>query len=106
MTSSSRPSGLNTDYDEALVRGEPASGRFSVVYLATAGLSALDCVNMVKDFVQGRALVERRARLTPAWSPTQRPAQDRSSSGVNMPTVNVTTREGEQRVSKRPAAAR
>ena len=58
--------GLNSDYDQAVVRGDPASGRFSVVYWRGGIIVALDCVNMVKDFVQGRALVERRAALDPA----------------------------------------
>ncbi|MEO8176331.1 MAG: FAD-dependent oxidoreductase [Sphingomicrobium sp.] len=58
--------GLNSDYDQAVVRGDPASGRFSVVYWRGGTIVALDCVNMVKDFVQGRALVERRAALDPA----------------------------------------
>ena len=54
--------GLNTDYDEALLRGDPAGGRFSVVYLRDGRVAAFDCVNMVKDYVQGRGLVERRAK--------------------------------------------
>ena len=53
--------GLNTGYDETVVRGDPASGRFSVIYLRDGHVAALDCVNSVKDYVQGRALVERRA---------------------------------------------
>jgi 3-phenylpropionate/trans-cinnamate dioxygenase ferredoxin reductase subunit len=58
--------GLNSDYDDALVRGDPASGRFSVIYRRDGAVAALDCVNLVKDYVQGRALVERRARIDPA----------------------------------------
>ena len=58
--------GLNSDYEEAVVRGDPASGRFSVIYRRGGTIVALDCVNMVKDFVQGRALVERRVSLDPA----------------------------------------
>ena len=53
--------GLNTDFEQAIVRGDPQSGRFSVVYLRGGSVVALDCVNMIKDYVQGRALVERRA---------------------------------------------
>jgi 3-phenylpropionate/trans-cinnamate dioxygenase ferredoxin reductase subunit len=53
--------GLNSDYDETIVRGDPAGGRFSVIYVRDGRIAALDCVNLVKDFVQGRALVERRA---------------------------------------------
>lgn len=58
--------GLSTGYDDALVRGDPASGRFSVIYLDDGAVIALDCVNMVRDYVQGRALVERRARVEPS----------------------------------------
>lgn len=54
--------GLNSDYDETVLRGDPATGRFSVVYLREGQVAALDCVNSVKDYVQGRALVECRAR--------------------------------------------
>lgn len=52
--------GLNTDYDETVPRGDPDSGRFSLVYLRGGRVAALDCVNLVKDYVQGRGLVERR----------------------------------------------
>jgi len=55
--------GLNTDFDEALVRGDPTGGRFSVVYLREGRVAALDCVNMVKDYVQGRGLIESRAMV-------------------------------------------
>jgi 3-phenylpropionate/trans-cinnamate dioxygenase ferredoxin reductase component len=58
--------GLNTGYDQALMRGDPATGRFSVIYLRGGCVAALDCVNMVKDYVQGRALVEQRAAIDPA----------------------------------------
>ena len=50
--------GLSTDHDAALLRGDPASRSFSVVYLRRGQVVALDCVNMVKDYVQGRKLVE------------------------------------------------
>ena len=53
--------GLNIDYDETVLRGDPASSRFSIVYLRAGHVAALDCVNMVKDFVQGRALIEHSA---------------------------------------------
>ncbi|HSQ99239.1 MAG TPA: FAD-dependent oxidoreductase [Sphingomicrobium sp.] len=55
--------GLNIGYDETVIRGDPASGRFSVIYLRAGHVAALDCVNSVKDYVQGRALVERRAAV-------------------------------------------
>ncbi len=49
--------GLSTGFDAAIVRGEPASRSFSVVYLREGKVIALDCVNATKDYVQGRALV-------------------------------------------------
>ena len=41
-----------------MVRGDPAARAFSVSYLKGGKLIAIDCVNMVKDYVQGRKLVE------------------------------------------------
>jgi 3-phenylpropionate/trans-cinnamate dioxygenase ferredoxin reductase subunit len=55
--------GLSHDRDEALVRGDPATGRFAVIYRRRGRVIALDCVNNVRDYVQGRALVERGAEL-------------------------------------------
>ncbi|HVJ00462.1 MAG TPA: FAD/NAD(P)-binding oxidoreductase [Sphingomonas sp.] len=58
--------GLSLGHDTAIVRGDPATRRFSVVYLCGGRVIALDCVNMVKDYVQGRKLVEARAAPDPA----------------------------------------
>lgn len=55
--------GLSMDHDEFIVRGDPATGRFAVVYLRESTVVALDCVNNVKDYVQGRGLVESRATV-------------------------------------------
>ncbi|WOK37265.1 NAD(P)/FAD-dependent oxidoreductase [Sphingomonas sp. C3-2] len=49
--------GLSTGHDDIVVRGEPASRNFSVVYLKQGRVIALDCVNATKDYVQGRKLV-------------------------------------------------
>ena len=49
--------GLSTGYDQAIVRGDPATRSFSVVYLRNGRVIALDCVNATKDYVGGRALV-------------------------------------------------
>ncbi|WP_076073117.1 NAD(P)/FAD-dependent oxidoreductase [Sphingomonas montana] len=49
--------GLSTGFDRAVVRGDIAARAFSVVYLRQGRVIALDCVNMVRDYVQGRALV-------------------------------------------------
>ena len=50
--------GLSVGYDQTVVRGNPDDRSFSVVYLKGGKVIALDCVNMVKDYVQGRKLVE------------------------------------------------
>jgi 3-phenylpropionate/trans-cinnamate dioxygenase ferredoxin reductase subunit len=50
--------GLSVGYDQTVVRGNPDDRAFSVVYLKGGKVIALDCVNMVKDYVQGRKLVE------------------------------------------------
>ncbi len=52
--------GLSTGHDDAILRGDPATRSFSVVYTKQGRVIALDCVNMVKDYVQGRKLVEGR----------------------------------------------
>jgi 3-phenylpropionate/trans-cinnamate dioxygenase ferredoxin reductase subunit len=52
--------GLSTGHDEALVRGDPATRSFSLVYLKAGRVIALDCVNATKDYVQGRKLVVER----------------------------------------------
>ena len=49
--------GLSTGHDAEVVRGDPTSRTFSVAYLRAGRVVALDCVNAVKDYVQGRALV-------------------------------------------------
>ena len=49
--------GLSLGHDDVVVRGEPASRRFSAVYLRQGRVIALDCVNAVRDYVQGRKLV-------------------------------------------------
>lgn len=54
--------GLSVGYDATVVRGRPEDRAFSVVYLKGGRVIALDCVNMVKDYVQGRKLVEAGAK--------------------------------------------
>ncbi len=49
--------GLSIGYDQMVLRGNPDSRSFSLVYLREGRVIALDCVNMVKDYVAGRALV-------------------------------------------------
>ncbi|MBD3744905.1 MAG: FAD-dependent oxidoreductase [Sphingopyxis terrae] len=51
---------------EAVVRGDMASGSFSIFYLQSGAVIALDAVNCPKDFMGGRALVQDRARVDSA----------------------------------------
>ncbi len=57
--------GLSLGYDQTVVRGDPAARSFSVIYLKDGKVIALDCVNAVKDYVQGKKLVEARAQIAP-----------------------------------------
>jgi 3-phenylpropionate/trans-cinnamate dioxygenase ferredoxin reductase component len=66
--------GLSHGHDELVVRGEPSSRSFSVVYMRQGRVAALDCVNSVKDYVQGRRLVAEglsppASRLADAFTP-------------------------------------
>lgn len=49
--------GLSRGYDHLVVRGDPATRSFSVVYLREGRVIALDCVNLTKDYAQGRLLI-------------------------------------------------
>ena len=40
-----------------MLRGDPATRSFSVVYLKDGKVIAIDCVNATKDYVQGRMIV-------------------------------------------------
>lgn len=69
--------GLSTGHDEAVLRGDVAARSFSVVYLRAGRVIALDCVNAVKDYVQGRALVLAGARVAAAaLQDTARPLKE------------------------------
>jgi 3-phenylpropionate/trans-cinnamate dioxygenase ferredoxin reductase subunit len=57
--------GLSTGFDNAVVRGDIAARSFSVIYLKHGKVIALDCVNMTKDYVQGKALVLGGAVIAP-----------------------------------------
>lgn len=54
--------GLSTGHDAAVVRGDASRPGWSLVYLRAGAVVALDCINAPRDYVQGKALVERGAR--------------------------------------------
>ena len=61
-----RTVGLSLGYDATVIRGDPETRSFSVIYLRRGRVIALDSVNSVKDFAQGRALVAARLIADPA----------------------------------------
>jgi 3-phenylpropionate/trans-cinnamate dioxygenase ferredoxin reductase subunit len=66
--------GLSIGHDRAILRGDPATRSFSIVYLRQGRVVALDCVNAMRDFVQGKALVAGAAMITgEALADTARP---------------------------------
>lgn len=58
--------GLGAGHDEVVVRGTPDAAGWSLVYLRAGAVVALDCINAPRDYVQGKALVERRLAPDPA----------------------------------------
>lgn len=69
--------GLSIGYDEVVVRGNPATRSFSVVYLRAGKIIAFDCVNATRDYAQARKFVE--TGVTPsreALADAARPLRD------------------------------
>jgi 3-phenylpropionate/trans-cinnamate dioxygenase ferredoxin reductase subunit len=57
--------GLSLGYDSTVLRGDIAARSFSLIYLKAGRVIALDCVNAVRDYVQGKALVEQGVVVAP-----------------------------------------
>jgi 3-phenylpropionate/trans-cinnamate dioxygenase ferredoxin reductase subunit len=49
--------GVLTGYDSAILRGDPESGKFSVIYLRGDVVAAVDALNNIKDYAQSKALI-------------------------------------------------
>ena len=58
--------GLSIGHDATVLRGDPATRSFSVIYLKQGRVIALDCVNAMRDYVQGKRLVAERMIVDPA----------------------------------------
>ncbi|MEI6486702.1 MAG: FAD-dependent oxidoreductase [Sphingomonadales bacterium] len=58
--------GLSLGHDQTVLRGDPATRSFSLIYLKQGRVIALDCVNAARDYVQGKALVEQGVMVPPA----------------------------------------
>lgn len=57
--------GLSAGHDHTVLRGDPATRSFSLLYLRGGRVIACDAVNRVKDYVQARKLVEEGAAIAP-----------------------------------------
>ncbi|QDH33373.1 FAD-dependent oxidoreductase [Porphyrobacter sp. YT40] len=59
--------GLSLGFDQTVLRGDPATRKFTVAYLKAGVPIAFDCVGTMKDYVQGRKLLESGCgRIDPA----------------------------------------
>ena len=58
--------GLSMGHDQAVLRGDPASRSFSVLYMKDGRVIAVDAVNSTRCYVQGRKLIEARVEVDPA----------------------------------------
>ena len=57
--------GLGLGHDATVLRGDPASRSFSLIYLRGGVVIAADCINATKDYVQARKLIEAGCRVPP-----------------------------------------
>ena len=58
--------GVRHPDDQVIVRGDPAGGKFSAVYLRNGRLAAVDTVAGLSDFRPARKLIAQGARLSPS----------------------------------------
>lgn len=49
--------GVLTGYDSSVLRGDPSTGKFSVVYLRGDVVAAVDAINNIKDYAQSKSLI-------------------------------------------------
>jgi 3-phenylpropionate/trans-cinnamate dioxygenase ferredoxin reductase subunit len=57
--------GLNTGYDEVVVRGDMDAGKFALFYLKDAVLISVDAVNAAPEYMMGRRLIAAHAKIPP-----------------------------------------
>jgi len=58
--------GISAGYDQSILRGNPASGSFSCLYLRDGRLLAIDAINSARDFMQAKPLIAAGAMMAPA----------------------------------------
>jgi 3-phenylpropionate/trans-cinnamate dioxygenase ferredoxin reductase subunit len=97
--------GLSIGHDATVLRGDPATRAFSVIYLKQGKVIALDCVNVVKDYVQGRSSSKRAVWLPPNGWPTLRFRSRKCSDPIRgRRSLRLRTSPDSQNTSNRPAA--
>ena len=58
--------GLSEGYDQTVVRGDPGTGSFALYYMAGGELLAVDAINSMRDFMNGKKWLADRKRPDPA----------------------------------------
>lgn len=58
--------GLGSPLDQIVLRGDPAAKKFSALHLTDGRLVAVEAVNNMKDFIQGKQLIASGKRIDPA----------------------------------------
>jgi 3-phenylpropionate/trans-cinnamate dioxygenase ferredoxin reductase subunit len=58
--------GLSEGYDQTVVRGDPGTGSFALYYMAGGELLAVDAINSMRDFMNGKRWLAERKRPDPA----------------------------------------
>lgn len=77
--------GVRHSDDELVMRGDPASGKFSVLYLREGRLAAIDTVGRLTDFRQGKKLISAKHTIDPVIAADP----DRSLSESVLELTNV-----------------
>lgn len=72
--------GLNVGYDGIIVRGDPQKRSFSVIYMRGGVVVALDCVNAMTDYINGKLLINNRVR-----------AEGRDLTNISIPLKSLIT---------------
>jgi 3-phenylpropionate/trans-cinnamate dioxygenase ferredoxin reductase subunit len=57
--------GLSKDYDQVVLRGDPATRSFACLYLKEGVLIAVDAINAPREFMQSKVLIANRSKCDP-----------------------------------------
>jgi 3-phenylpropionate/trans-cinnamate dioxygenase ferredoxin reductase subunit len=57
--------GIADTSDEKVLRGDPASRKFAIFHLRQGVIASVECVNAAPEFMMGRQLIAKRARIAP-----------------------------------------